>query len=82
MCESCGRRKLELAGVRCQLCMFWVPGIGCEGDEDVCEGHCRYCSPVTEPGGPRAIWPAVWNTDFCGQFRRGVNPVKKQRGLE
>lgn len=52
----------------CDSCMFYVP----KGER---EGRCRFNAPTMKG------YPVVFSEDWCGQHKRGSNPVR-DKGAE
>lgn len=55
----------------CSSCMFYVPKIEhAEGDS---EGRCRRSAPTMKG------YPVVFSVDWCGEHKRGSNPVRDNK---
>jgi hypothetical protein len=52
----------------CNSCMFYVPKI--EHGSGKGEGRCRFNAPTMKG------YPVVFSVDWCGQHKRGSNPVR------
>ncbi len=52
----------------CDSCMFYVPKK--EHSEGDSEGRCRRSAPTMKG------YPVVFSVDWCGEHKRGSNPVR------
>ncbi len=57
----------------CGSCMSYVPKKQHAADKATKEGRCRHNAPTMNG------YPVVFPDDWCGQHKRGSNPVRDKR---
>jgi hypothetical protein len=56
----------------CRNCVYWLPRGEDEEGEPV--GACRHNPPAGGNEFAKATWPITAESDWCGAYRRGVEP--------